>query len=306
DDRDTGRDRLERAACSARRLDHRRSHRCRHNDPRADHDEAPAPAPTRSFRLGSARRRERLVLPEDPGLELPQRLAPLEAQPPPQPPCAAAVCRKRLSLASRAVEGENEPLEQLLPEGVLGDERLELGYELAVVSQRELGVGPVLERGEPTLVEARDLGLRPRLEAQVGKRIPPPERERFLQGRRRLRRWSSRRHGHELLEAVGVDLAGSDKKLVAAASFHDPLRAERAPKPGDIDLDALHGGRRRFSVPDLLDQALGGDGAPAPEQEESEERSLLVAAQRDRVTVSLDLERSEDPKLHERREFPIL
>src|SRR5262249_44194666 len=103
-----------------------------------------------------------------------------------------------------------------------------------------------------------------------------------------------------------VDVAGSDEKLVAAAALHDPLGADGGPKPGDVHLDALRGRRRRFPVPDLLDQVLGGDGAPTPEQEESEERSLLVAAQRDRLTVFLDLERSEDPKLHERREFPIL
>jgi hypothetical protein len=189
---------------------------------------------------------------------------------------------------------------------MLGDERFELGHEFAVFSERELGVGPILERREPALLQAPDLGLGPRLEAQVGERVASPERERPFQGRRRLRRRSSRRDGQELLKVVGVDLAGGDKKLVAAASSHDPLGAERTPKPGDIDLNALRGGRWRLSVPDLLDQALGRDWAPPPEQEESEERSLLVAAQRDRLTVFFDLERSEDPKLHERREFPTL
>src|SRR5262249_20113537 len=158
----------------------------------------------------------RLGLPQDAHFQLPQRLTRLEAELVPQPCCASTVRRERLGLAPRAVQGEHEALQQLLAERMLGDKRFQLRNKLAVMSQRKLCVDPVLESHEPSLLQTRGRSLGPRLEAQVGERMAPPERERLLQRRRRLRRRRPRRRDYELLEAVGVDLAGSDDKLIAA------------------------------------------------------------------------------------------
>ena len=47
-----------------------------------------------------------------------------------------------------------------------------------VTAELDLGLEPVLERGQPQLVEPGDLVLEERLEREVGERRPAPERER--------------------------------------------------------------------------------------------------------------------------------
>ena len=48
---------------------------------------------------------------------------------------------------------------QALAHGMLRHERLELGDELAVAAEREVGLDPLFERGEPHPFEPRDLAL---------------------------------------------------------------------------------------------------------------------------------------------------
>jgi len=50
---------------------------------------------------------------------------------------------------------------------MLADEPLELGHELGVAAEGEVGLDPLLERGQAQLVETRDLGLCERLERDV-------------------------------------------------------------------------------------------------------------------------------------------
>jgi hypothetical protein len=58
---------------------------------------------------------------------------------------------------------------------VLGDERLHLADERAMPAELELGVDPVLERGQPQLLQAADLVLRKRLVRELGQRAAVPE-----------------------------------------------------------------------------------------------------------------------------------
>ena len=48
------------------------------------------------------------------------------------------------------------------------DERLQLGDEFAVATELEVRLDARLERRQLTVLEPRDLGLRPRLDAEVG------------------------------------------------------------------------------------------------------------------------------------------
>ena len=50
---------------------------------------------------------------------------------------------------------------------MLRGQRLELGDEGQVVTQRELGVDALLDNGEPELLEALDLDARERLEFEI-------------------------------------------------------------------------------------------------------------------------------------------
>ena len=61
---------------------------------------------------------------------------------------------------------------------MLSYERLELGDQRGVMTEREVGLDAVLERDQPQLLEPRDLVLRERLVGEIGQRRPAPERER--------------------------------------------------------------------------------------------------------------------------------
>ena len=77
-----------------------------------------------------------------------------------------------------------------LPEGMLGDQALELADELGVAPQGEIRLEPRLERGEALLLESAHLDLRERRFRKVGERSPAPERmgqpQRLRSRRRRL------------------------------------------------------------------------------------------------------------------------
>ena len=59
---------------------------------------------------------------------------------------------------------------------VTGDELLQLGHELLVAAEREVGVDSILERREAEGAEVRGRSAG-RLGRQVGERRPAPERE---------------------------------------------------------------------------------------------------------------------------------
>ena len=67
-----------------------------------------------------------------------------------------------------------------------GDELLQLADELRVAAERELGVDPPLDRGEPDLLEPLDRGPRERLVREIGERRAAPEPERLAQQLRGL------------------------------------------------------------------------------------------------------------------------
>jgi hypothetical protein len=50
---------------------------------------------------------------------------------------------------------------------MLADQPLELGHQLGVAAEDEVGLDPLLERGQPQLLETRDLTLREGLEHDV-------------------------------------------------------------------------------------------------------------------------------------------
>jgi hypothetical protein len=79
-------------------------------------------------------------------LKLAARLEPkLVDQPTPSEPIAL----ERVGLATRSVEREHQLTDQRLARGMLVDERLELADQLSVLAERELGVDPGLNSGQP-------------------------------------------------------------------------------------------------------------------------------------------------------------
>ena len=132
---------------------------------------------------------ERRVLLEDRPLQLLQRGPGLEAE-------LRRASRRRarrntssaVGLPVAPVEGEHQLPAEPLAALVLGDQRLELGDEIAMAPEREVGLDPVLERRQPQLLQPRSPQLartprsaRPRRPAHATARAPresstPPRR----------------------------------------------------------------------------------------------------------------------------------
>ena len=69
------------------------------------------------------------------------------------------------------------------------DQRLELGHELGMAAEREIGLDALLKRNRAEIFEPGDLRLREGLVGEVGERGATPESERIPQrGARRRRR----------------------------------------------------------------------------------------------------------------------
>jgi len=101
---------------------------------------------------------------------------------------------------------------------MLLDESVELTDDERVPARGELALEALLERGEASLLERRDLQLRPRLVREVGKRRPAPQRERLV----RLPGCA------QALEARQIELVLVDAEEIAGTAGDDPLGAKIA------------------------------------------------------------------------------
>ena len=125
---------------------------------------------------------------------------------------------ERLRLPARAVEREHQLAAQALPQRLLANERLELADELGAAAALEVGVDPRLERGEPELLEPRDLGLRPGLVREVGEGGAAPELERRGELGRAFGRGELRRGAEPALELGAVQRSGARSSRYPFAS----------------------------------------------------------------------------------------
>ncbi len=113
---------------------------------------------------------------EDGSLEALELIVRLEPELLVQQPPARAVDLERVCLAAAAIEGQHQLAAQTLPQRLLAHEPLELGNQLRVPAERELGLDPLLERGQPLLLQPRSLGAGERV-AQLGQRRSTPQRQ---------------------------------------------------------------------------------------------------------------------------------
>ena len=124
---------------------------------------------------------------------------------------------------------------------MLAHEPLELRNQLRVPSQREVGLDPLFECGQPLLLEARSLG-RSEGVAQLGQGRsspqgqPLPEQPGSLHGLLRPRRRD------QLLEAMEVELPVADADEVARGLGENQIPAERLAQLGDVHLERGSGG----------------------------------------------------------------
>ena len=138
------------------------------------------------------RRVELVILFQDLALQLLQWPTRLDSELLRQETAAQLVHLKGLGLAPRAVQGEHALRAQALPQRVLLDEPLQLHHERPVLSARQVGLDPFLQRRKPELLEAADLRLGERLIGEVGQCRTTPHVQRCAKRRRGARRITRR------------------------------------------------------------------------------------------------------------------
>ena len=236
-------------------------------------------APARCRRRG---RLEGGVLVEDRALEALQGGARLDPEPVDERGTRGGVDLEGLGLPPRAIQREHELPARTLAQGVLAHEPLELADHLRVVSECEVGVDPVLERGEPQVLEAGDGGLGEGLEREVAERRTAPQRQRASQPRGPglgvARGQGAATLRRQELETVKVDLLGRGLQAVTRPLRHDhPGVADRFAELRHVHLDAVRRRPWRLAAPELVDQAVDRDRLVRVQEEDREQRTLFRA-----------------------------
>ena len=123
---------------------------------------------------------------------------------------------ERFRLPTGAVERPHQRADETLVQRMRAHERLELGHELGVAAEREVGLDAQLERGEAHLLEAlRISGCASSSSARSGEGFAAPEADRLAEQARSRPRLGAFRLADESLEAEQVELVGVDADQVA-------------------------------------------------------------------------------------------
>ena len=140
---------------------------------------------------------------------------------------------ERFALPSGAVERKHELRSQPLPVRMRRDQHLQLARELCVAAEVQVGVDPVLERGQAQVVEPAALDLRERRGRELRQRVPSPEAYCFADRRCGALGIACRERGAALLdepfEAEEIDVVGLDLEHVAGSPRHERRAMEQLP-----------------------------------------------------------------------------
>ena len=179
------------------------------------------------------------------------------------------------------------------------DERLQLGHELRVAAEREVGVDPPFERSEARGLEPLCFRLRENVVGELGEGLAAPEPERLAEQPARLGGIGAFRLADQLLETEQVELVGVEPDQIAGLLRHDRCAvSEQLPQLRDVVLERVRSCGRRVTRPQRVDQAVDRDGRVRGQQKEGEQRSLLRAAQGHGASFVHDFERPQDPEFH--------
>ena len=149
------------------------------------------------------------------------------------------------------------------------------------------------------LLQPRDLGLRERLEREVGQRRAAPLLERRAQARRGALGQpaaSARRPSSQAARSARGRARPARHAAGSRRAGHEPrgLAAERAAQPRDRRLHGLDRAVGRPLAPQVRDQTVARDRLSGTQQQQREQRALARSRDRERATFRPRLDRSED------------
>jgi len=203
---------------------------------------------------------ERRVLTEDRSLQVMQRAARLDAELIDKKGARVSIHSESLGLTARAIQGEHQLASKPLAERMLGDERLELTYEVGVATELEVGLDPLFHRHEAKLFEPGTLAPGKRLRSEFAQSWTAPEFECLTEGLACSRRLTRSKIALALpertLETVKVELVDLYFGDVARWARHKDALREHLAQAGDVRLDHLDGFLRLLVTPQLIDETF--------------------------------------------------
>jgi hypothetical protein len=192
-----------------------------------------------------------------------------------------------------------------LPVGLGRDQPLELGHELVVPAQCELGIVEKLESPQAALLELRGFRLVDGLSREVGERGADPERKRPPEILGRLSRSSRLESGpgrlDESIEPGKVELRRIELEPVARSVPLDAIGPEHTPQPVHVDLERRDRGARRICSPEGVNEPVARNDRIRVQQQEGQQRPLLRRPERQGAVVPDRFDRSQDPEFDARR-----
>ena len=223
----------------------------------------------------------------------------------------APVRVERVGLATAAIQGEHQLLDESLARRMAPDERLELADEHGVPAELQIGVDARLVRRQSQLLQAPDLRLRPILVGDVDQRPAAPQRERGGQHLRRLCRVAMAQRAAAVLDArfeqLGIELArlyvehvsagqrAQRRRLVDAGARRQHLAQARDRHP-----QALASTVRGQIAPHRLDELLGHHRTVGVQQQHHEQPRLASTFDGQSLPTTMQLDRPEDRVSHNR------
>ena len=195
---------------------------------------------------------------------------------------------QRLDLATGAVQGQEVQCHQPFAQRMGVDQFGQLAHDLGMPPTGQGLFHSALHRGEPELIEASALRDHETELTEIGQDLAPPEVERRTEVLLL----------DEALELPSVDDVGIDVEHVTPPGRAERLVGQHLAQLGDVLLERLRRGGRRETVPDVLDEPVGGDDAPHVHQQPGQHGPLTSTAERHRAAVAGHLEPPQDAEPH--------
>ena len=179
--------------------------------------------------------------------------------------------------------------------GLLAHEAFQLVDELRALAELEVGVEPLLDGAQPTLLEPLRLGPLAKGSYSRSARAGPRQSARAASSASRARLRSpdalaSRASASSRSKRSRSSSPGSTRSEVAGRPPYDAVLPEQPAQPGDVAVErALHRGRRPLS-PERLDQAVARHDLVPSQQQHRQQGALLGPAERDLGPIETSLD----------------
>ncbi len=244
------------------------------------------------------------ILAQDPFVQAAQVGAWIDAKLFGEPVPELRVGAQRLRLAAAPVQREDPLPGEPLPERVPGGQSIQLRDQAGVPAAGQVGLDPVLQRGQPGFFQAAGIRLGEGHIGHVRQGRAAPQVKGLAQGRAGSLGPASGQvplcRGDQALETGGVKLVLGDVELVTGwlGEQDTGLRAEHPAQPGNVDPQRGRAVRRWLARPQIVGQPVGRHGLVRRQQQPGQQRAFAQPAEVHGPPVVFGLDRTEYPELH--------